>query len=228
MQHAYNRGLCNYHPTSFPGNHEFKQDFKAMDVNQNYVEIPCILHLTTTDSKNDGSIADQKSSSQADITEWHDAPIELRSLWAKKIIPIIQTDSRNPDDLRPWDLVLHLDGSVTNEVQSTPQDKAGQRAVYPARYRIPPTTLLGFQHAEMFKRAESFALESLLYELTSGHSGGLFPDDFPSTEMRALIYSYWSWEFAAEMERIRKPPFTISSATFDILWTTLKHSSLLY
>jgi len=149
--------------------------------------------------------------------KWQDAPSNLRSLWAQNMIPIINTDSKTPDRLRPWDLVLHLDGSVTNEAQSPTQDNVNHEAVYLARYRIPPSSLLGFQHAEIIKRAELFALGSLSYELVSGHkvfsalsddevqqsfSHGVFPDDVLSLEMGALIYSHWSPEFVVEMQRI--------------------------
>ena len=67
--------------------------------------------------------------------------------------------------IRNWDLVLSLDGSVENIAQNPPTFSVPAKR-YPARYRLPEVisdqlTL----NKDKIRRAELFALGSILYEV---------------------------------------------------------------
>lgn len=49
-----------------------------------------------------------------------------------------------------------------------PSCNSGKNAGYPARFQIPPRTLWGLDEEQKVKRAEMFAMASLLYEIFSG------------------------------------------------------------
>jgi hypothetical protein len=82
---------------------------------------------------------------------------------------------------------------------------------YPARYRIPISTIRDLPLQEQVRRAEKFALGALLYELFAGrrifeglsdkeaeHYGkaATFPDlEQLPVDIQCLIYSCWSAEF---------------------------------
>ena len=91
---------------------------------------------------------------------------------------------------------------------------------YPARFQIPPSTLNGLDHEEKVRRAERFAMASLLYEIMTGrkpfegltddevrHSfmNGDFPDDAAALPNSLFIFSGWSAEFSQELTRRGMP-----------------------
>jgi serine/threonine protein kinase len=145
-----------------------------------------------------------------------DIPIETRLKWAGNTIALI-ADANLPEAIRPWDLLLHLDGTVST--LPVPAPKGSVPLEYPARYRIPPSSLYGYHEKESVKRAESFALGSLLYEIETGRTPfeglsdsevqrfycvGDFPPDVSRLKLGSTVYSSWSWEFLEEFNRLGK------------------------
>jgi hypothetical protein len=92
--------------------------------------------------------------------------IETRLLWAQDIAKESLACSKLYDTIRPWEFILNLDGTV--ECLALPPSDNHHDKVYPARFRIPPHTLLQLDQQGKNKRSEMFALGSLLYEIISG------------------------------------------------------------
>lgn len=146
-----------------------------------------------------------------DVTE------KLRQQWIEGIVNSFSSGPSSVANIRPWDILLHQDGSV--ELLSS---EKGGRSFYPSRFRIPACNVRGLDDAEKVKRAEKFALGSLLYqvvttnqpfdelsddEVQDHYSRGDFPDDVFSLAMGPYILGCWSLEFEKEMERLRKYSF---------------------
>ena len=149
-----------------------------------------------------------------DIKESPKMTDKLRQRWVEEIVKIFSSSPNPISTIRPWDILLHQDGSV----EALSSEKEG-RSFYPSRFRIPPLTVLGLDEGEKVKRAERFALGSLLYELMTAnepfqelsddevqdHYGrGIFPDDVFAMAMGPYILGCWSLEFEKEMEKIRE------------------------
>ena len=156
--------------------------------------------------------------SMKDVKASPDVTAELRQKWAKETFEIFSSDP--PDEkkfptIRPWNILLHQDGSV----KTLPSEKKNG-SFYPSRFRIPPETILGFDEGEKVKRAEKFALGSLIYEIMTGtapfdelgdnndgevqdrYSRGIFPDDVFAMPMGPFILGCWSLEFETEMVKL--------------------------
>lgn len=148
----------------------------------------------------------------------------LRQRWAEEIVKIFTSKPNPTSTIRPWDILLHPDGSV----EALSSEKEG-RSFYPSRFRIPPRSILGLDEAEKVKRAERFALGSLLYEVMTAnepfeklsddevqdHYGrGIFPDDVFAMAMGPYILGCWSLEFEREMEKLREL-FSVGSPSVD-------------
>ncbi len=88
--------------------------------------------------------------------------------------------------------------------------------VYPARFQIPPGTIRGLDYHEKVRRAERFAIASLLYEIFSGtkpfeeltedevqyrFSNAVFPNNAICLPNSLIIYSGWSKEFSQELNK---------------------------
>jgi hypothetical protein len=129
-------------------------------------------------------------------------PVETRLEWATAVVAAVHSASATPERIRPWRLDLHLDGTVGSRIVPLRGD------AYPARFRIPARGLRGCGHRAAVKRAELFALGSLLYALETGQepfaglpdgevqrncSAGVFPDDVAGLKLGALIAYYWGW-----------------------------------
>ena len=149
-----------------------------------------------------------------DIKESPDMKDDLRQKWFAEIVKSFSSSPSPGTTIRPWDILLHQDGSVENL-----SSEKGGRGFYPSSFRIPPRSLLGLDEADKVKRAERFALGSLLYEVMTAsepfqgrsedevqdlYSRGTFPDDVFSMSMGPYILAYWSLEFEKEMEKLRK------------------------
>ena len=119
------------------------------------------------------------------------------------------------NSIRPWNFVARLDGSV--ESLATPTSGVDLSEGYPARFQIPHGTLHGLETDEKVKRAENFAMASLLYEVMSGKkpfeelsdsevqnrfTRGDFPDDAATLPSSLFILSGWSEEFSQEIAKI--------------------------
>jgi hypothetical protein len=125
--------------------------------------------------------------------------------------------------LRPWDIVLGLDGSVTLLAVPADSDSAGSSTassgMYPAHYRIPPATIADLSTPCRVKRQGLFAYGTLLYELGHGRTPfeelGLdehqvqrryeradFPEDVMALpfELFVAVLAAWSVEFSETCE----------------------------
>lgn len=115
--------------------------------------------------------------------------------------------------IRPLDFLVSLDGSV--EVQPSSDQAAASTTpfIYPSPYRIPPETITDLEPSEKIRRAELFALGSLIYEVYANEApfetlGG---SDVQAQYRRVrfpavthlpqwpIILSCWSVEFAREL-----------------------------
>lgn len=187
-------------------------------------ELTCRIRVKKTEKDEDGG-ADRvdplPESALVPIRAYPDVGIELRTKWAQEIMKYFATTTSSNDphgQIRPWDFIAMLDGSVkalaatTSSSRSYPDGKVG----YPARFQIPPRTLWGLDEAQKVHRAEMFAMASLLYEILSGtqifeglsddevqerFSKGEFPADAVSLPNSLVIYSGWSEEFAQELAK---------------------------
>lgn len=146
-----------------------------------------------------------------DINDYSGSNDGLRKQWVEKItnhIWCLQSNSLRKT-IRPWDFILHLDGSV--ESLPVPEMEGESRATYPAHYRIPPASIDSLPPQDQITRQERFAFASLLYEVTSGrkpfeglssdevqhhYSNAEFPDDVRTLPLFIAILSFWSVEFA--------------------------------
>lgn len=146
-----------------------------------------------------------------------DQLLELALKFIKYIHPIRTTPPGAATRIRPISLRVTLGLHGTVQVQAEPirmlaDTNPHLTAVYPARYRIPPSMIQGLQLREQVWRSEKFALGTLLYELFTGHRIFDGQSDiqvqnqyrraatFPSLEslpafIQCLIYACWSAEF---------------------------------
>ncbi len=144
--------------------------------------------------------------------------IETRLQWAKRIAEKFRESPKCHDRIRPWDFILNLDGSI--ESASVPQNDCYD--AYPVPFRIPPKIPLGLSCQETSKRAEMFALGSLLYEIMSTrkpfeeldddeilarYSIGHFPDEVRSLPLSPIILECWNQVVSRESDKtgISKP-----------------------
>ena len=119
--------------------------------------------------------------------------------------------------IRPISLIVDPDGTVQAEPIRMLVDS---NSSYPARYRIPQSTISGFESEEQVWRSEKFALGTLLYEIYThqiifdGQSddqvrenyrrAATFPDiEFLPPPIQCLIYACWSAEFGCYLCRNR-------------------------
>jgi hypothetical protein len=165
---------------------------------------------------NDDDVSLAEKSARVCLKDCPNTAIETRLLWARAIAKEFSACPERYDSIRPWEFILNLDGTV--ECLAVPPSKSHYDQVYPARFRIPPNTLLQLSQEEKNKRSEMFALGSLLYEIDSGHkpfeelsdnevqlrfSNRDFPNDITSLQLSPIILSCWSLEFS-EVEKISR------------------------
>lgn len=120
--------------------------------------------------------------------------------------------------IRDWDFILSLDGSVENVADNASPPSPSAR-VYPARYRIPSRIIERLSSdQEKVRRAELFALGSLLYHVFSskevlcdldiGENGEriqsyfvkeAFPEDVWELPQAARILGYWCPGFSQDL-----------------------------
>ena len=147
-----------------------------------------------------------------------DIGIEIRTRWATEVMKHFEQIRKPRTCIRPWDFVARLDGSI--ESLTMPVLEGDLSEGYPSRFQIPPRTLYGFNHGEKIRRAEMFAMASLLYEIMSGRkpfegltdnevqgrfTNGEFPDDAVALPNSLFILSGWSEEFSQELTRQGMP-----------------------
>ena len=134
----------------------------------------------------------------------------IRAFWVQGMNSLVQSTTEHLH-IRPLDFILSLDGSV--ELQPPARVSSHPPDSYPAAYRIPPETTTDLSLTEQVRRAELFALGSLIYELYAGEAPfeGLLDSEkhvrFCSAEFPKVthlpqwleILSCWSVEFAGEL-----------------------------
>ncbi|KAM0308094.1 hypothetical protein ACHAO8_010318 [Botrytis cinerea] len=95
----------------------------------------------------------------------------LKLKWAHSIHKLFFTDEQTGDrnNVRNFDFVLNLDGSVENYFQDQPTSLM-TATQYPTRYQLPEAISYRLNTTkDKVARAELFALGSILYEITLGH-----------------------------------------------------------
>jgi len=179
-----------------------------------------------------------------------DVGSETAAEWARSLIQFASKEFADEEQMTVFagdklpHIIVTLDekGVAQLSAPSTPPNPpystSNIDSQYPPRFRIPPTTLDGLSEQEAKKRAQQFAMGSLLYEVMTGKpvfgdldeatvqqnfEKGVYPDDtmqFP-LEIFVPILGYWSQEFAQEwMERVlrhqqqqqQEPPPNIPAA----------------
>lgn len=147
------------------------------------------------------------------MNEFSNGSEEVRKQWVEKITDHIWGSQGNSSlgSIRPWDFILDPDGSVESLPVSPIEGKSS--GMYPAHYRIPPTSIDVLERQEQTDRQERFAFATLLYEIGSGkkpfeglsseevqqrYGNAEFPDDVRilSPPLFIAILSLWSVEFA--------------------------------
>ncbi|KAF2186627.1 hypothetical protein K469DRAFT_749683 [Zopfia rhizophila CBS 207.26] len=121
-------------------------------------------------------------------------------------LPDLTVDIKDSDKAELLALAHHL----------IPYSTSNPDSQYSARFRIPPTTLLDLPEKECKKRAQQFAVGSLIYTIMAGKppfadldesivqqnfERGVYPEEtteFP-LEIAILILGFWSQEFAQQM-----------------------------
>lgn len=170
-------------------------------------QLTCRIRVLKAENNNhEEHIVEPQEHTVCSLQDCSDVGIEIRTQWAHEVMKLF---SEQHDHIRPWDLLAGLDGSVT---PLTVPASVGE--VYPARFQIPLSTINELDHDQKVKRAEMFAMASLLYEIISGtqpfeeladdevqhrFSNGEFPDDAASLSCSLFIYSGWSEEFSEKL-----------------------------
>lgn len=176
-------------------------------------ELTCCLRVKKVDDNDDGS----KQSQEATILPLRDYPdvgTDIRTSWANEVIKHFEQNGGPHSSIRSWNFIAGLDGSI--ESVSTPTLEGDLIEGYPARFQIPPSTLRGLDHEEKVRRAEMFAMASLLYEIMTGRKplegltddevrhrfiNGDFPDDAAALPNVLFILSGWSAKFSQQLTR---------------------------
>lgn len=146
---------------------------------------------------------------------------EIRKKWIDGLRKFINSGT-NKQQIRPIDFILEPDGSVESineelaETCVSSIDSSTNPKAYPSRYRIPPETIKDLGNEGKVRRAELFALGSLIYEIYQGERLFEGLDDieiqrkfrnveFPNVthmEQGPIILSCWSVEFARELLKL--------------------------
>ena len=176
-------------------------------------ELTCRIRVKSAE-KNDGDSEKTQEATFLPLGDHPDVGTEIRTRWADEVMKHFERAEGPHTSIRPWDFVAGLDGSV----ESLPMPEVTGNLIegYPTRFQIPPTTLHGLDHVEMVKRAERFAMASILYEIMTGRKpleglsddevrrrfiSGNFPDDATALPNMLFILSGWSAEFSQELTR---------------------------
>ena len=140
-------------------------------------EITCRIRVRVAHSNDEDRLVS--------MNEFSNCSEGLRKQWVERITDYIwgsQSES-SLQAIRPWDFILGPDGSV----ESLPVSKieGESSGVYPAHYRIPPTSIDSLERREQINRQERFAFATLLYEICSGKK----PFNWLSSEEVQQCYS---------------------------------------
>ncbi|MCJ1467132.1 hypothetical protein MMC07_005754 [Pseudocyphellaria aurata] len=140
---------------------------------------------------------------------------DIRQQWIDHIIEDMRPGRSGLEVIRAVDILLNPDGTAGVTVEPTLSNDEYNYG-YPAPFRIPPATIEDLPSGERARRAEMFALGSLLYNVYSGHkpfdtlaemyvevhfADASFPDDVLDLDTWPMILSSWSLEFALELHK---------------------------
>ncbi|KAL9064592.1 MAG: hypothetical protein Q9161_008769 [Pseudevernia consocians] len=178
-----------------------------------FTELTCRIRVKKVeDNESDGEKPEEATF--LPLGEYPDVGTEIRVRWANEVMKHFEQSEKPHTSIRPWDFVAELDGSV----QSLPMPGVEGDLIegYPTHFQIPPSALHSLDHGEKVKRAEMFAMASLLYETMTGRKplegltddvvqhrfmNGEFPDDAAALPNTLFILSGWSAEFSHELTR---------------------------
>lgn len=177
-------------------------------------EVTCRIRVKKFEDNDDASGQPQEATILLPLRDYPDVGTEIRTHWADEVIKHFGQTGEPLNSIRPWDFVAGLDGSI----ESLPMAELEGDLIegYPARFQIPPSALHGLDHKEKVRRAEMFAMASLLYEIMTGRKplegltdnevqhrfmNGDFPEDVAAMPNLLFILSGWSAEFSQEITR---------------------------
>ena len=181
-------------------------------------ELTCRLRVKKVEDNNSNSGQPREATILLPFRDCPDVGTEIRTRWANEVIDHFGQIGDTPTSIRSWDFIAGLDGSI--ESLPTPIIEGGLVEGYPAHFQIPPSTLDGLDHGEKVRRAEKFAMASLLYEIMTGRKplqgltdeevqrrfiNGDFPNDAAGLPNVLFILSGWSAEFSQELTRRGMP-----------------------
>ena len=170
-------------------------------------QLTCQIRVNKAEN-HDEDVDWPENSAVFDLKDCPEVGIEVRIRWASNVVKYFEVIH---DSIRPWDFIGELDGSIRLLPSLSPTGD-----VYPARFQIPQETIRELDHHEKVRRAQMFAMASLLYEILSGKkpfeeltddevqyrfSNALFPDDAITLPNSLLVYSGWSEEFSQELNK---------------------------
>ena len=223
---AYKRSVSKINGSLFSTN-PFVQKRTIAPAKMAQAVLPCRIRVKKPEEENCAEGVDLPESAVVALRDYPDAGVELRIKWAQEVMKAFATS--NPHGcIRPWDFIAMSDGSVKRFIMEPLRDP-GKNAGYPARFQIPPRTLWGLDEARKVRRAEMFAMASLLYEVFSStqifedlsddevqdrFSKGEFPDDAKSLPNSLTIYSGWSEEFSLELAKRGMAPTLCMSSVY--------------
>ena len=199
------------HLSILPTSERFKQAHISLTMTP--IKAICQIRVQQPES-HDGDHQSVHKAVLLPLCDCRDVSIETRKMWTIGVMEHIGGGSEHTS-IRPWDFVARLDGSVESLATPTSEDDLSEG--YPARFQIPPATLHGLETGEKVRRAENFAMASLLYEIMSGRkpfeelsdsdlqnrfTRGDFPDDAATLPSSLFILSGWSEEFSKEIARL--------------------------
>lgn len=192
------------------------------------IQVGCSIQILTSASKYipirdyHNHVSDQITTTTTSIDDNNDS--KTRQKWVTEMQAIIAgRDMINNEDekIRALDFTLRSDGSVNlaspNPNENNDNAENSHHTLYPPQYRIPPSSIQDLDPRERVRRAELFALGSLIYELHKGeapfaeldddaavqdrYAQGQFPDDVMELELEQglIIMTCWSVEFASAL-----------------------------
>ena len=185
-----------------------------------FAELPCRIRVEKVKANN--------KAVNIPIKDHPDIGIEIRKRWANELMTHFERTGNSRTSIRPWDFVAKMDGSL--EALQLPAIDCDLYEGYPARFQIPSSTLRGLNLEAKVKRAEMFAMASLIYEIMSGREpfeeltdnevqkrfmNGDIPDDAAALRNSLFMFSGWSEEFANESQKRGLPDQRLFSKASD-------------
>ena len=149
-----------------------------------------------------------------DLVDCPEVGLDTRMKWIDGVARAFLPTPDPLNNIREWDIVLNLDGTI--ELLAV-QPSGGDH--YPAQFRIPPNKLEGLNQEERAKKAERFAMGSLLYQIMSGRrplegmsdeevqhrfSAGEFPDDVFTIQIWPMVFNCWGLEIPDDVKNLSR------------------------